>query len=92
MVPASFTLSLLAIIPAILSAVQAADAEPSSTDKNATATASSMCLMFEDQFEKFNLAHWKVKRMHNFLYKKKSLAHPGCRVINTKYFRSMRSH
>ncbi|KAI9282436.1 concanavalin A-like lectin/glucanase domain-containing protein [Umbelopsis sp. AD052] len=59
MVPKPFTLSLLAIIPAILSAVQASEGEPSNTDKNATASASPMCLMFEDQFEKFNLAHWK---------------------------------
>jgi hypothetical protein len=70
MVPKPFTLSLLAIIPAILSAVQASEGEPSNTDKNATALASSMCLMFEDQFEKFNLAHWKVKSLCNLFEKK----------------------
>jgi hypothetical protein len=60
MIPKTFTLSLLAIIPAILSTVQASDAKPSSTEQSATATPSPMCLMFEDQFEKFNLANWKV--------------------------------
>jgi hypothetical protein len=60
MIPKTFTLSLLAIIPAILSTVQASDAMPSGTEQSSAATPSPMCLMFEDQFEKFNLANWKV--------------------------------
>lgn len=60
MISKTFTLSLLAIIPAILSTVQASDAKPSTTEQSTEATPSPMCLMFEDQFEKFNLANWKV--------------------------------
>jgi hypothetical protein len=66
MVRKSFTLSLLATVPAILPLIQAFELQKASIT-NETVAESSLCLMFEDHFSKFNLAHWKVCEKQLFI-------------------------